>query len=129
MIRRALILAGATLALVAADPGHAQNSVTRIERALSLPPSGEPVPYIDPGPAEAKVGVGAFLIRILPAHEVRNKCPAGIDWHSIGCTLPVGNVILIADEESSGLPTELWLIELRHEILHALGLDFHGPRP
>lgn len=107
----------------------AQAGMARAEQALNLPPSGERPPYIDPGPRDAKVGVGAFLIRILPAHEVRNKCPAGFDWHSIGCTLPVGSVILIADEESSGLPTEQWLIELRHEILHALGLDFHGPRP
>jgi hypothetical protein len=122
-------MAACALALTAPAAAHAQAGIARIERAMDLPPNGEPRPYIDPGPAKAKIGTGAFLIRILPAHEVRNKCPAGIDWYSIACTIPVGDVILIPDEESSGLSTEQWLDLLRHEILHALGLDFHKVRP
>jgi hypothetical protein len=119
---RSVILA-ALLAACSAAPAHAD--MRRAERALDGPAAA----FVDPGPPEAKIGIGSLLIRILPAHEVRALCPASFDYHSRACTLKPSNVILMPDEESSGLTTEQWLAELRHEILHALGLDWHPVRP
>jgi len=116
--------------LASAAPAAAQGAVERAERALNLRPNGEPAPYVDRGPANVKIGTGTFLLRILPADQVRAMCPAGIDWHSRACTRFGGiPVVLMPDEDSSGLTADQWLDELRHEILHATGVDFHGPRP
>jgi hypothetical protein len=119
---RAAILA-ALLAASTAIPALADTR--RAERALDGPRVG----YVDPGPAEARMIVGTYLVRILPAHQVRAMCPEAIDFHSRACTLKPSNIILMPDEESSGLSTAQWLDLLRHELLHAMGLDFHGPRP
>ncbi|MCZ4340607.1 hypothetical protein O4H52_03240 [Sphingomonadaceae bacterium G21617-S1] len=137
MIRRAItalaLVATRTITALAlaATPAmaSAQAGMARAEQALNLPPSGQPAPYIDPGPANIPM-TGTFLIRLLPAAQVRAICPAAIDWHSIGCTTPISRVITMPDEESSGLSTDQWLRALRHEMLHAMGIDdFHGPRP
>lgn len=122
MIRRILTL-GTAPALTLAQPATA---ASRAEAMLD----GPPAPYIDSGPANAKITpVGPVIIQLLPAYQVRRLCPAAVDWHSLACTLMPGRVILMPDEESSGLSTEQWLELLRHELLHAVGLDFHGARP
>lgn len=118
-MRRLAILA----ALAAAMPAAAQAQSSRAERALA----GPRAVWVDRGPDDLKIGGGTFVIRILPAYQVRAACPAGRDWHSLACTLMPARVILMPDEESSGLSTSQWLDLLRHELLHASGFDFHGP--
>lgn len=109
--------------LIAALPTAAQAQSSRAERALA----GPRAVTIDPGPANLKIGGGTFIIRILPADQVRAACPAGPDWFSHACTMMPARLILMPDEESSRLTTAQWLDLLRHELLHASGYDFHGP--
>jgi hypothetical protein len=103
----------------------AQADMRRAERALD----GPRPPYVDPGPAKPIAFTGIVEIRFFPAHVVRTLCPQAIDWHSLACTNPVTRVITMADEDSSGLSAGRWIALLRHELRHAMGDDFHGPRP
>ncbi len=121
--RRIMIALRAAALCAAAIPSAlaAQPAMARAERALN----GPPAPYVHPGPADARIAVGGpIIIHILPAWQVRRYCPAGFDWHSMACTLMPGRVIYMPDEDSSGLTTDQWLEELRHEILHTQGLTF-----
>lgn len=124
-MRRPTFRSALLAALLAALPAEGSANARRAERALGGPrPS-----WIDLGPADLRIGQGIVVIHVLPAHEVRAACPAALDWHSRACTLMPGRVILMPDEESSGLTTGQWLDLLRHELLHASGHDFHGRRP
>lgn len=113
------VLAAVAAASILTVPASA--SLERADRALNGPAAA----YVDPGPKDAKIAPGGpIIIHILPAWQVRRLCPAGIDWHSMACTVMPGRVIYIPDEESSGLTTDQWLEEMRHEILHTQGLIF-----
>lgn len=96
--------------------------VESIERKLSAMP-----PRIDPGPKDVRIK-GTFVIVTVPAHQVRAACPQTFDRYALACTNMQSRVVTMPDEESSGLSTDRWLALLRHEMLHAMGLDFHGPR-
>lgn len=108
--------------LLMASP--AQADIRATERALD----GPRAPVVDRGPRHVPSFAGAVIIRFAPPSEVRAACPRTIDRHALGCTDPVRRIVTMPDETTSGLSTDRWLALLRHEILHAQGLDWHGPR-
>lgn len=115
----------AALLIASPAPLLAQANIVRAEAALSGPLPA----YVDSGPADATFTAATVIVQIVPPHVVRGLCPAAIDWHSRACTLMPARVVIMPDEEGSGLTTGQWLAMLRHEMLHAMGIDFHGPRP
>lgn len=116
------LLSLATSGSLALSPAYAD--VRSIERALS----GPQPPMIDPGPRNPPPFTGTIIIRFLPRDQVTAFCPRGMDFYSLACTDPKSRVVTMPDEASSGLSEEKWLLLLRHEVLHAQGLDWHGRR-
>lgn len=114
------LLSLAAFGSLAPFPAHAD--MRRAERALS----GRLPVQIDPGPKNPPAFNGTVIIRFLPRHQVTAFCPRGMSFHSLACTDPKNRVITMPDEASSGLSEEKWLMLLRHEILHAQGLSWHG---
>lgn len=120
MTTRLALLAAALCAAATPSALAAQPAMARAERALN----GPPAPYVDPGPADAKVVSNTVVIVFAPVDLVRRVCPAGPDWHSLACTLMPSRTVVMPDEETTELTREQWLKLLRHEILHAQGEEF-----
>jgi hypothetical protein len=115
---RAAILAVAVLASCPAIAGTG-----RAERALS----GPRPPAIDPGPRMAAPFDGAIIIRFADPSEVSRVCSRHGRVRALACTDMKSRIVTMPDEARSGLSTARWLALLRHEVLHAQGLDWHGP--